>query len=118
MGTSCLSVVSLLRAFIRRSVTAAGLSSQMAEIDGDTTIHYWGPPAATASKPKLLLIHGFGPSSIWQWRHQAAFFAGEFDVYMPDLVFFGESSTASASRSEIFQATCLARLMENLGATR
>ncbi|KAG6388071.1 hypothetical protein SASPL_153268 [Salvia splendens] len=117
MVTSCFSVISLVGGFLRRSITAAGLSSQTADIDGDTTIHYWGPPAPTA-KPKLVLVHGFGPASIWQWRHQAAFFAKEYDLYIPDLVFFGESYTRSPARSEVFQATCLVRLMENLGVTR
>ncbi|XP_057799909.1 uncharacterized protein LOC131015519 isoform X2 [Salvia miltiorrhiza] len=117
MVTSCFSLVSLAGGLLRRSIAAAGLSSQTADIDGDTTIHFWGPPAATA-KPKLILVHGFGPASIWQWRRQVAFFAGEYDVYIPDLVFFGESFTRSPARSEVFQATCLARLMENLGVTR
>ncbi|CAA0822743.1 alpha/beta-Hydrolases superfamily protein [Striga hermonthica] len=121
MGASCLSIVPLLKAFLRRSATAAGLTSQAAAIDGDTTIHFWGPPpaaAAASSKPKLVLIHGFGPAGIWQWRDQISFFAGEFDVYVPDLVFFGGSSTESASRCEIFQATCLAKLLEKLGVRR
>ncbi|GER51665.1 alpha/beta-Hydrolases superfamily protein [Striga asiatica] len=121
MGASCLSLVPLLKAFLRRSATAAGLTSQAAAIDGDTTIHFWGPPPATAaasSKPKLVFIHGFGPAGIWQWRDQISFFAGEFDVYVPDLVFFGGSFTESAGRCEIFQATCLAKLLEKLRVCR
>ncbi|KAI3468048.1 hypothetical protein Pfo_024711 [Paulownia fortunei] len=118
MGAAyCLSVVSLLSSFIRRSVTAAGLSSQSIDIDGDTTIHFWGPPAPT-SKPQLVLIHGFGPPSIWQWRQQISFFAREFDVYVPDLVFFGDSFTKSPARTEIFQATCVAKFLEKLGINR
>ncbi|KAL8063105.1 hypothetical protein ABFX02_01G006200 [Erythranthe guttata] len=113
MGASCFSIVCLLSNFLRRSATAAGLSSQTVEIDGETTIHFWGPTAAT-SKPNLVLIHGFGPPSLWQWRQQISFFAGEFDVYVPDLLFFGDSFTNSTDRSEVFQATCLAKLLENL----
>ncbi|KAH6761386.1 alpha/beta-Hydrolases superfamily protein [Perilla frutescens var. frutescens] len=117
MGASCFSVASLCATLLRRAATAAGLTSQTVDIDADTTIHFWGPPAAT-SKPKLVLIHGFGPPSLWQWRQQAAFFTGEYDVYMPDLVFFGESFSKSLDRSEVFQAACMARLLENLGVTR
>ncbi|KAK4419890.1 hypothetical protein Salat_2401900 [Sesamum alatum] len=113
---SCLSIVSLYGRFLRRSVTAAGLSSQTVEIDGDTTIHFWGPTGrAATSKPQLVLIHGFGPPSIWQWWKQISFFARDFDVYVPDLVFFGHSFTNSSERSEIFQATCVAKLLEKLG---
>ncbi|KAL0330629.1 UNVERIFIED_CONTAM: hypothetical protein Sangu_1608400 [Sesamum angustifolium] len=94
-GASCFSIISLYGRFLRRSITAAGLSSQTVEIDGDTTIHFWGPPRAATSKPQLVLIHGFGPQSIWQWRQQISFFARDFDVYVPDLVFFGDSFTKS-----------------------
>ncbi|KAL0407651.1 UNVERIFIED_CONTAM: hypothetical protein Sradi_1699500 [Sesamum radiatum] len=98
MVASCLSFVSLYGSFLRRCLAVAGLSSQTVDIDGDTTIHFWGPPAAT-SKPPLVLIHGFGPHGVWQWRPQISFFAREFDVYVPDLVFFGHSFTKSADRS-------------------
>ncbi|KAL0323690.1 UNVERIFIED_CONTAM: Guanine nucleotide-binding protein alpha-1 subunit [Sesamum calycinum] len=114
-GASCFSIISLYGRFLRRSITAAGLSSQTVEIDGDTTIHFWGPPRAATSKPQLVLIHGFGPQSIWQWRQQISFFARDFDVYVPDLVFFGDSFTKSPERSEVFQATCVAKLLEKLG---
>lgn len=35
-----------------------------------------------------------------------------FNVYVPDLVFFGESYTSRPERSDSFQAECLMRLME------
>ncbi|PIN21592.1 putative hydrolase/acyltransferase (alpha/beta hydrolase superfamily) [Handroanthus impetiginosus] len=114
MGSSCLSIVSLSSRFLHRTITAAGLSSQTVEIDGDTTIHFWSPPVAT-SKPQLVFIHGFGPQSIWQWRQQISFCVGEFDVYVPDLVFFGDSFTKTADRSEVSQATCIAKLLGKLG---
>ncbi|KAG8381761.1 hypothetical protein BUALT_Bualt05G0006200 [Buddleja alternifolia] len=117
MAVPCLSFVSLYGRFLRRCLTAAGLSSQTIEIDDDTTIHFYGPTAAT-SKPPLILIHGFGPRSIWQWRPQISFFAREFDLYVPDLVFFGDSYTKSPERSEIFQAFSVAKLLEKLGIHR
>lgn len=102
------------------TITAAGLSSQTVEVDGgDTTIHFWGPPRPIPnSKPKLVLIHGLGPRGIWQWRHQISFFAREFDVYVSDLLFFGHTFTKSLDRSEVFQATCVAKLLEKLGICR
>ncbi|KAL3646016.1 hypothetical protein CASFOL_011196 [Castilleja foliolosa] len=118
MVYSCLSFVSLYGSFLRRSLTAAGLSSQTVEInDGTTTVHLWGPTLPT-SKPPLVLIHGFGPHGVWQWRPQIFFFAQEFDVYVPDLVFFGDSFSDSPERSEIFQATCVVKAMEKLGILR
>ncbi|KAL3838603.1 hypothetical protein ACJIZ3_023194 [Penstemon smallii] len=114
-GGSCLSAVSLCGSYLRRSINSAGIFSQKLEIDsGDTTIHFWGPPAPT-SKPKLILLHGFGPQSIWQWHKQIPFFAPKFDVYVPDLLFFGDSYSNSHERSEIFQASSIAKFLEKLG---
>ncbi|KAL8063104.1 hypothetical protein ABFX02_01G006100 [Erythranthe guttata] len=112
-------LLSLSSRFLRRSIASAGLTSQTVEIEDDvgTTIHLWGPPAPT-SKPPVLLIHGLGPQSIWQWRNQISFFARDFDVYVPDLLFFGDSFTKSTDRTEIFQATCLAKLFQKLGISR
>lgn len=114
---SFLSLASIYAAYLRRCFIASGLVSQTLQIDTATTIHFWGPKpdAAHKSKPSLLLIHGFGPEAIWQWRRQAEFFSPLFHVYVPDLVFFGGSYTSSDERSEGFQAACLGALMEKLG---
>ncbi|KAL8054448.1 hypothetical protein ABFX02_05G137900 [Erythranthe guttata] len=117
MVDSCLSFVSIYGSFLRRSLAAAGLSSQTIDIDSDTTVHFWGPSAAT-SKPPLVLIHGFGPHGVWQWRPQISFFAREFDVYIPDLLFFGDSFTKCSDRSEVFQAASVAKLLEKLRISR
>lgn len=117
MVAFCLSLVSIYGSFLRRCLAAAGLSSQSVEIDGTTTISFWGPTVAT-SKPPLVLIHGFGPHGVWQWRPQISFFSREFSVYVPDLLFFGRSFTNSADRSEVFQAASVAKLMEKLGISR
>lgn len=102
-------------------------------------MHFWGPhrhhqqhpdhdsspssppPLTTAntpsntSKPSLILIHGFGPHGVWQWRQQIVFFAANFDIYVPDLVFFGHSTSKSTERSEVFQAASVGKLLEMLG---
>ncbi|XP_059640218.1 uncharacterized protein LOC132282520 [Cornus florida] len=122
MLASCLSLVSWYGTYLHRCLSAAGLSSQMVDVDDETTIHFWGPKRSpnydSSSKPALILIHGFGPRGEWQWRRQVVFFAPHFDVYVPDLVFFGESTTKSSERSEVFQAVCVGKLMEKLGVER
>ncbi|KAL2545166.1 alpha/beta-hydrolase superfamily protein [Forsythia ovata] len=119
MVASCLSLVSLYGSYLRRCLATAGLSSQTIDIDGDTSMHFWGPnrtnSSTTNSKPPLILIQGFGPHGIWQWRPQIVYFSSEFDLYVPDLVFFGESFTKSSDRSEVFQAVCVTKLLEKLG---
>lgn len=47
-----------------------------------------------------------------------SFLAPHFDVYVPDLLFFGESTTKSSERSEIFQAKAIGKLMEKVGVNK
>ncbi|KAL1833828.1 hypothetical protein ACET3Z_003479 [Daucus carota] len=119
MGCSCLSFTSLYATYLRRCLISAGLTSKHINIDDQTRIHLWAPKHTTSDailpKPAVLLIHGFGPAAMWQWRMQAVFLAKLFDVYVPDLVFFGESFTSGPERSEVFQAECMGKMMEKMG---
>ncbi|TYH66130.1 hypothetical protein ES332_D06G101900v1 [Gossypium tomentosum] len=118
MAPSFLSFVSLYGIYLRRCFATSGLTSQFIDIDDHTTIHLWAPnpdhQTPQQQKPSLLLLHGFGPSAMWQWRRQAQFFSPHFHVYVPDLVFFGDSTTKSKERSEVFQAVSMGQLMEKL----
>ncbi|KAJ8751093.1 hypothetical protein K2173_016274 [Erythroxylum novogranatense] len=120
MALSFLSFASLYNAYLRRCLTGAGLSRQAVDIDGETTIHFWGPDPhqTTSNKTSLVFIHGFGPVAMWQWRRQVQFFGPDYNVYVPDLVFFGDSTTKSTERSEVFQATSVAKLLEKLGVEK
>lgn len=114
-----LSFVTLYETYLRRCFTNAGLSQQTLKLDGETTIQFWGPkPEETARKPPVVLIHGFGPEGIWQWRKQVQCLAPHFDVYVPDLIFFGGSTTRSAERTEVFQAASVAKLASELNLER
>ncbi|ERM94549.1 hypothetical protein AMTR_s00010p00266510 [Amborella trichopoda] len=70
------------------------------------------------SKPSLVLLHGFGANAMWQWSEHLRPLMAHFDVYVPDLVFFGESYTTGTERNEQFQARCVGHLMSSLGVTR
>jgi len=100
--------------YIRRCFTGAGLWLQALALDEETTMHFWGPRNRTAQKPSLVLIHGFGPVATWQWRRQVRSLAPHFNVYVPDLIFFGGSTTTSSERSEVFQAKSLRKLLDKL----
>lgn len=75
-------------------------------------MHCWVPKLRQESKPNLLLIHGFGANAMWQWTHVVGPMTSFFNVYVPDLLFFGESYTTRPDRTDAFQAQCLMRLME------
>ncbi|KAJ6751283.1 hypothetical protein OIU85_001779 [Salix viminalis] len=69
-------------------------------------------------KPNLLLLHGFGANAMWQYGQHLHIFTSRFNVYVPDLLFFGESYTSRPERTESFQAQCVMRLMEAHGVHR
>ncbi|KAK7275770.1 hypothetical protein RIF29_16892 [Crotalaria pallida] len=99
------------RCFIS-TFTSSGLRSTITDLKDGTIMHCWVPKTRTESKPNLLLIHGLGANALWQWgdviRHLTPF----FNVYVPDLVFFGGSYTTRPERTEQFQAQCVMRVME------
>lgn len=49
---------------------------------------------------------------MWQWWETVRILAPHFNVYVPDLVFFGDSFTTRPDRSESFQSQCVKRVMD------
>lgn len=107
-------IVKLLNSFIRRSFAAANLSQSSIAVDQHTTIHYWAPTNPDPERPSLALIHGFGPTATWQWRHQVGPLSRHFNLVIPDLIFFGGSTTSSPNRSDLFQAESICKLLETI----
>ncbi|KAK6150401.1 hypothetical protein DH2020_015333 [Rehmannia glutinosa] len=99
----------------RCSFSTAGLKSTTTDLGDGTVIHCWGPKTHRPNKPTLLLIHGIGANAMWQWNDFVSPLASKFNVYVPDLLFFGESYTTRPERSEAFQAESVMRAMEAMG---
>jgi pimeloyl-ACP methyl ester carboxylesterase len=121
-----LGIAPLLDAYFRRRFAAAGLVEATVPLDGGaTTVHCWrfppGPGAAADgegdARPVLVLLHGFGPPATWQWRRQVGPLSRRFRLIVPDLLFFGGSSTTSSAApgagrvSEAQQAEAVAKLV-------
>ncbi|KAL9289782.1 hypothetical protein ACSQ67_024437 [Phaseolus vulgaris] len=102
----------------RSAFTGLGLRSTITDLKDGTVMHCWAPKARTQTKPNLLLIHGFGVNALWQWGNFVRHVAPLFNVYVPDLVFFGGSYTTRPERGERFQAECVMRVMEANGVRR
>ncbi|CAM8982767.1 unnamed protein product [Rhodiola kirilowii] len=117
-AASCFSITPFLGSYIRRSFHAAGLEFKSIAIDDLTTLELWKPKNPSPDKLNLLLVHGFGPVAMWQWRRQVIHFSPHFNIYVPNLLFFGGSFTSSSARSETFQAECIAKLLEKLGVEK
>jgi len=78
-------------------------------------MHCWVPKTAQKHKPSLILIHGIGANAMWQWNSFIPELTHHFNVYVPDLLFFGDSYTTRPERSEQFQAKCVMRVLEGHG---
>lgn len=105
-----------------------GLQSRLIELENGSTIHCWTPiihgnrhdgsissDVVEPSKPALLLLHGFGAEGTIAWENQVAILSKHFSLYMPDLLFFGRSTTSNEERSELFQAECVYEAMRKVG---
>ncbi|GFQ06849.1 epoxide hydrolase 4 [Phtheirospermum japonicum] len=89
-----------------------------------TVMEHMGPsetikkPKRPSTKPVVVLVHGFAAEGIVTWQFQVGSLAKNHAVYVPDLLFFGGSTTDSPDRSPTFQAECLAKGLRKLGIER
>ncbi|KAE8669984.1 hypothetical protein F3Y22_tig00112206pilonHSYRG00077 [Hibiscus syriacus] len=51
-------------------------------------------------------------------KFQVFAFAGDYSVYLPDLVFFGDSVSDRTESSPAFQAECMAKALRKLGVDK
>lgn len=116
--TQCFSLTETRNRCYQSTFTASGLRSTITDLKEGTIIHCWVPKIQTQSKPNLLLIHGFGSNALWQWGDFIRNLTKFFNVYVPDLLFFGGSYTTRDDRSEGFQAECVMKVMERKGVKK
>ncbi|CAH9076929.1 unnamed protein product [Cuscuta europaea] len=88
------------------------------DLDDQTTVHFWAPTHRHFSKPNLVIIHGYGGNAKWQFALQVRQLAKSFNLYVPDLLFFGESHSRRPDRTDAFQAECVAEGLKGLGVRR
>ncbi len=92
----------------------AGLTQQVKTLGLDT-VRFWAGGQASPTQPTLVLVQGFGADALWQWTPQAETFAKTRRVIVPDLLWFGGSSSSSRDFSLEHQATALLALLDALG---
>ncbi|PKA50767.1 hypothetical protein AXF42_Ash017646 [Apostasia shenzhenica] len=117
----CLSFTAYRDWCYSRSFLSAGLRPSVVDLDGGrTTIRCWSPLSPDPeSRPSLLLIHGFGANAMWQWAsYVRSLLRAGFDLYIPDLLFFGGSVTTRFERNEVFQAECVMAAIKAMGVQR
>lgn len=110
--SKCFSFTESKNGCFRSAFVKSGLRSTITDLKDGTIMHCWVPKTRNEDKPNLLLIHGLGANALWQWADVIRHVIPYFNVYVPDLVFFGESITTRPDRTETFQAQCVMRVME------
>lgn len=95
---------------ILRKLKRANLSIQQIELEHGSMSCWVG-----GSGPPLLLLHGFGASAPWQFHPQVPALAKRFTLYIPDLLFFGGSTSPHNDRSLDFQVEAVLGLMDHFG---
>lgn len=109
--TRCCSFTQFTNWYYKCIFTTSGLRSTITDLQDGTLMHCWVPNTPKQTKPNLLLLHGLGPNAIWQLAHVVRRFAPHFNIFVPDLLFFGRSFTTRPDRTESFQAECVMRVM-------
>lgn len=116
--TGCFSLSEAIERTYESGFKRSGLRPVTIDLKDGTVVHFWvsktRPESKSKPKPKpnLLLIHGLGATAIWQWYDVVRRLAPHFNIFVPDLVFFGGSSTTRPERSDVFQAQTLMRALE------
>ncbi|XP_010498095.1 PREDICTED: uncharacterized protein LOC104775854 [Camelina sativa] len=83
--------------------------------DGETTVHFWISGHRRISRPNLVMLHGYGGNSKWQFVHQVSDLSRSFNLFIPDLLFFGKSYSRNPDRSVEIQARSVAGGLKKLG---
>ncbi|KAI9128085.1 hypothetical protein K1719_001078 [Acacia pycnantha] len=109
-------IIVMFRALLRMVMKMVGMRPQKVEIDRQgTVINFWVPSKPQNKKLAVVLLHGFVADGILTWQFQVLALARKYAVYVPDLVFFGESTTERPERSPEFQAECVVEGLKKLG---
>lgn len=103
-------VIALKQAGIERTLRDAGMAPADVKIGADT-VRYW----SGGRGPTVLLVHGFGASASWLWYPQVEDLARDHRVILPDLLWFGDSSSTERDFSIDHQVHMVEALLDKLG---
>jgi pimeloyl-ACP methyl ester carboxylesterase len=101
-------VYNVTEMWVERHLRQAGMKHYLKEITGDT-IEYWD---SGTDKTPLILIHGFGAESKYQWYKQVVMLSKQYRLIMPNLLYFGQT-TPDSPRFEISDQVDLIRSLKN-----
>lgn len=123
-------VLKVQKQLTRGLMKMAGLKPYKVEIEPGTVMSFWVPseiitkPKKNKKKPEkpekpvIVLVHGFAAEGTMTWQFQVKALTKKYAVYIPDLLFFGDSITDKTERSVSIQAECLATGLRKVGVEK
>ncbi|WOH12809.1 hypothetical protein DCAR_0832317 [Daucus carota subsp. sativus] len=114
----------LVSPLVNGAVKLAGLTPKLVEIEPGTVLNIWVPTETLKNttkiphKPVVVFLHSFAANGILTWFFQAISLSGTYSVYVPDFIFFGDSTTDKSDRTTAFQAECIAKGLSKLGVEK
>lgn len=99
---------------LHRGFRHAGMERSEVDLAGDTVVRVWEGGRAGA-KDTVLLLHGFGGDTAWQWGDQLEpLLEAGYRVIAPDLLWFGGSSSTAQRFGVEFQTETMVGLLDHL----
>lgn len=83
---------------VNKQYVKLGMTDWLAK--NDSSEIYWRKVGH--GNENLLLIHGFGPATELQWEDVVKLLYDDFTIYIPDLIYFGKSSSEVANYDPSF----------------
>lgn len=102
---------------LERGFARQGLDRRLESV-ADATVHFYdgGPQEPIGT---VLLVHGFGAETVWQWGPQVKALVGAgYRVVVPNLLWFGQSTSDNRDFSVDHQLTVLTGLLDHLAIDR
>lgn len=95
---------------VNKKMTSASLKLNKKVINGDT-IEYWDNET---DKPALVLLHGFGATTRFQWFKQVEMLSENYRLILPNLFHFGNSFPAGEKFKVTDQVDLVKTLVDDL----
>lgn len=111
--TSC-STYKIAKHVTDRKFNKSGLEYKQVEL-GNYTITYWD---SENDKPVLILLHGFGASTQFQWFNQVQALRKDYRLILPNLIYFGGSDSKMPVSSVGEQVQAVQALIDKLQVKR
>ncbi|XOV67414.1 MAG: alpha/beta fold hydrolase [Fluviicola sp.] len=112
MGLISCSTYKIAERHLNGKMRSADLSLHYETVASGATIEYWD--SADSTKPALLLVHGFGATTKYQWYKQVKLLSKKYRVIAPNLNYFGQTIPNEPNYTVAGQVETLEALLDHL----